>query len=85
MERLLVEMGSIYSGGKVYFAESLDTFLSNLSEASPSVFLGCFKNLDKISTRYFVEITSKEIKYSVVNSSYILTSKKEDSERIRIK
>ena len=25
-ERLLVEMGSIYSGGKVYFIESLETF-----------------------------------------------------------
>lgn len=39
-ERLLVQMGSLYSGGKVYFAESLDTFSTNLQEASPSVFLG---------------------------------------------
>jgi long-chain acyl-CoA synthetase len=39
-ERLLVQMGSLYSGGKVYFAESLDTFAANLSEASPTVFLG---------------------------------------------
>ena len=39
-ERLLVQMGSLYTGGKVYFAESLDTFSENLSEASPSVFLG---------------------------------------------
>jgi long-subunit acyl-CoA synthetase (AMP-forming) len=39
-ERLLVQMGSVYSGGRVYFAESLDTFATNLSEASPSVFLG---------------------------------------------
>ncbi|MDC3306249.1 AMP-binding protein [Flavobacteriales bacterium] len=39
-ERLLVMMGSLYSGGKVSFAESLDTFAANLSEASPSVFLG---------------------------------------------
>jgi long-subunit acyl-CoA synthetase (AMP-forming) len=39
-ERLLVQMGSLYSGGRVYFAESLDTFATNLSEASPSVFLG---------------------------------------------
>jgi len=39
-ERLLVQMGSIYSGGRVYFAESLDTFSANLSEASPTVFLG---------------------------------------------
>ena len=33
-------MGSIYSGGKVDFAESLDTFAANLSAASPTVFLG---------------------------------------------
>ena len=39
-ERLLVMMGSLYTGGKVSFAESLDTFAANLSEASPSVFLG---------------------------------------------
>ena len=39
-ERLLVMMGSLYTGGKVSFAESLETFAANLSEASPSVFLG---------------------------------------------
>ena len=39
-ERLLVQMGSLYSGGKVHFAESLDTFSINLQESSPSVFLG---------------------------------------------
>ena len=39
-EKLLVEMGSVYSGGKVDFAESLDTFAANLSAASPTVFLG---------------------------------------------
>ena len=39
-ERLLVEMGSLYTGGRVYFAESIDTFSKNLSESSPTVFLG---------------------------------------------
>ena len=39
-ERLLVQMGSLYSGGRVYFAESLDTFADNLVAASPTVFLG---------------------------------------------
>ena len=54
-ERLLVEMGSIYTGGKVYFAESLDTFASNLSEASPSVFLG----VPRIWTKFQQGILSK--------------------------
>ncbi|MEE2953942.1 MAG: AMP-binding protein [Bacteroidota bacterium] len=39
-ERLLVEMGSLYTGGKVYFAESIDTFSTNLVSVSPTVFLG---------------------------------------------
>lgn len=39
-ERLLVEMGSIYTGSQVSFAESLDTFAANLAESKPTVFLG---------------------------------------------
>ncbi|MFT5919597.1 MAG: long-chain acyl-CoA synthetase, partial [Granulosicoccus sp.] len=39
-ERLLVEMGSIYTGSQVSFAESLDTFAANLAETKPTVFLG---------------------------------------------
>lgn len=39
-ERLLVEMGSIYTGSQVSFAESLDTFPANLAESKPTVFLG---------------------------------------------
>ncbi|MCF8461400.1 MAG: AMP-binding protein [Flavobacteriales bacterium] len=39
-ERLLVEMGSIYTGSPVSFAESLDTFAANLAESKPTVFLG---------------------------------------------
>lgn len=39
-ERLLVQMGSIYTGGTVNFAESLDTFAANLAESKPTVFLG---------------------------------------------
>jgi long-chain acyl-CoA synthetase len=38
-ERLLVEMGSLYSGGTVYFAESLDSFKDNLVYSKPTVFL----------------------------------------------
>ncbi len=38
-ERLLVEMGSIYSGGTVYFAESLDSFKDNLIFSKPTIFL----------------------------------------------
>ncbi|MCB9085031.1 MAG: AMP-binding protein [Bdellovibrionaceae bacterium] len=39
-ERALVELCSLYGGGVVYFAESLDTFAENLRTARPSLFLG---------------------------------------------
>ena len=39
-ERLVVGMGSLYAGGAVYFAESIDTFSKNLQDAQPTVFLG---------------------------------------------
>ncbi len=38
-ERLLVELGSIFSGGTVSFAESLETFKDNLVETKPTIFL----------------------------------------------
>lgn len=38
-ERLLVEMGSLYAGAEVSFAESLETFPENVRTAQPTVFL----------------------------------------------
>ena len=38
-ERLLVETGCLYSGGTIYFAESLDTFKEDLQTARPTAFL----------------------------------------------
>lgn len=46
-ERLLVEMGSLYTGGKVFFAESLDTFAANLGHAKPNIFLAVPRIWDK--------------------------------------
>jgi long-subunit acyl-CoA synthetase (AMP-forming) len=39
-ERLLVQMGSLYGGGSMDFAESLDTFAEDLQKAKPTIFLG---------------------------------------------
>ncbi len=39
-ERFLVELGGLYSGGCIAFAESLDKFAKNLAEVQPTVFLG---------------------------------------------
>ena len=54
-ERLLVQMGSLYCGGKVSFAESLDTFAKNLSDVSPTIFLG----VPRIWTKFQQGILSK--------------------------
>ena len=54
-ERLLIEMGSIFCAGEVYFAESLDTFKDNLVEASPTVFLA----VPRIWTKFQLGILAK--------------------------
>lgn len=54
-ERMLVEMGCIYTGSEAYFAESLDTFARNLTEASPTIFLG----VPRIWTKFQTAILSK--------------------------
>lgn len=54
-ERMLVEMGGLYSGGEVYFAESLETFADNLRTAEPTVFLG----VPRIWTKFQLGILSK--------------------------
>tara|TARA_B100001142_G_scaffold328927_1_gene390434 strand:- start:7251 stop:8885 length:1635 start_codon:yes stop_codon:yes gene_type:complete len=76
-ERLLVQMGSLYSGGRSYFAESLDTFAANLSEASPTVFLG----VPRIWTKFQQGILSKlpqnklNILLSIPLVSYLIKKK----------
>jgi len=60
-ERLLVEMGSIYTGGKISFAESLDTFAANLSTASPSVFLGVPRIWTKFQQGILTKLPQKKL------------------------
>ncbi|MBC8267039.1 MAG: AMP-binding protein [Flavobacteriales bacterium] len=60
-ERLLVQMGSMYSGGKVCFAESLDTFAANLSEASPTVFLGVPRIWTKFQQGILTKLPQKKL------------------------
>lgn len=38
-ERTFVELGSVYTGFELYFAESLDTFVQDLQRAEPTLFL----------------------------------------------
>ncbi|MCU0444586.1 MAG: AMP-binding protein [Microscillaceae bacterium] len=54
-ERALVEGGCIYSGGTIYFAESLDTFAKNLQDCQPTHFLA----VPRIWTKFQLGILSK--------------------------
>ena len=71
-ERLLVMMGSLYTGGRVYFAESLDTFAENLSEASPSVFLGVPRIWTKFQQGILAKLPQKKL--NILLSIPILSS-----------
>lgn len=54
-ERMVVEFASVYTGGQVWFAESLDLFAKNLQDAQPHVFLG----VPRIWTKFQMAILEK--------------------------
>ncbi len=60
-ERLLVEMGSLYSGGMVSFAESLDTFAKNLSDTKPTAFLGVPRIWTKFQQGILTKLSQKKL------------------------
>ena len=60
-ERLLVQMGSLYSGGKVFFAESLETFSDNLAEAAPTIFLGVPRIWTKFQSGILAKINQNKL------------------------
>lgn len=60
-ERLLVEMGSLYSGGMVSFAESLDTFAKNLSDTKPTAFLGVPRIWTKFQQGILAKLPQKKL------------------------
>jgi len=53
-ERALVEHGGILSGGKIFFVESLDTFVKNLKYCKPTIFFG----VPRIYTKFMNKIQS---------------------------
>ena len=60
-ERLLVQMGSLYSGGMVSFAESLETFAKNLSDTKPTVFLGVPRIWTKFQQGILTKLPQKKL------------------------
>jgi len=60
-ERILVEMGSLYTGGEVYFAESLKKFSKNLAEAQPTIFLGVHRIWSKFQEGILKNSSQKKL------------------------
>ena len=60
-ERSLVEMGSLYSGGEIYFSESISTFSKNLAKAKPTEFLAVHHIWKKIQQRIIERISQKKL------------------------
>ena len=60
-ERLIVEMGSLYSGGEIYFVESLETFGNNLCEANPTIFLGVQRIWKKLQDGVFKKLPEEKL------------------------
>jgi len=54
-ERQLIEMGSLVTGGSVHFAQSLDTFVHNLNECGPTIFLA----VPRIWTKFQMGVLAK--------------------------
>lgn len=54
-ERMFVEMASIYTGQTVFFAESLDTFITDLQRARPTAMFG----VPRIWTKFQMGVYSK--------------------------
>jgi long-chain acyl-CoA synthetase len=52
-------MGSLYSGGTIYFTESLDTFKDNLVFAQPTIFFAVPRIWTKFQKEYLVKYYKK--------------------------
>ena len=60
-ERSLVEMGSLYSGGEIFFLESVPKFSKNLRDAKPTEFLAVHHIWKKIQERILKMIPQKRL------------------------
>jgi long-subunit acyl-CoA synthetase (AMP-forming) len=55
VERTLIEIASLYAGSKVYFVESLETFIEDVKKAQPSIFF----SVPRLWSKFQSEILSK--------------------------
>ena len=60
-ERMFVEMASIYTGQTVFFAESLETFLTDLRRARPTALFGVPRIWTKFQLGVYAKIPGKRL------------------------
>lgn len=60
-ERFVVEMGSLYAGFRLYFAESLDTFVRDLKAARPTLFLAVPRIWTKFQLGVFEKMPKEKL------------------------
>ncbi|TWD44716.1 AMP-binding protein [Pseudomonas sp. SJZ131] len=60
-ERMFVELASIYTGQTVFFAESLDTFLTDLQRARPTALFGVPRIWTKFQMGVYSKIPAKRL------------------------
>jgi long-subunit acyl-CoA synthetase (AMP-forming) len=60
-ERFVVEMGSLYRGFHLFFAESLDTFVQDLNRAQPTLFLAVPRIWTKFQSGIFKKMPKEKM------------------------
>lgn len=62
-ERMFVEMAAIYTGQTVFFAESLDTFLTDLQRARPTAMFGVPRIWTKFQMGVYSKVPAKRLDF----------------------
>ncbi len=62
-ERMFVEMGSLYCGATVFFGESLETFVSDLKRARPTMMFGVPRIWTKFQMGVFAKKPQKKLDF----------------------
>lgn len=62
-ERMFVELASIYTGQTVFFAESLDTFITDLQRARPTAMFGVPRIWTKFQMGVYGKIPAKRLDF----------------------
>jgi len=60
-EKMLVECGGIFTGGSIYFVESMDSFSKNLADTQPTIFLAVPRIWEKFQQEILKKIPQKKL------------------------